>query len=346
MLTSVDNVNTQISRDSQKENVYLFDDILWETIKVKGMDYPKLFGNRNIEDIRLQDIADVINADFQLGLPELTYSTGDNFFSEGRININHFVAKEKNFEVLLHEFAHAFDYYLFDTPIVSVHGAKFLSTLRFLLNHYEVLSFKEFDELLESHLPTQLECHTDLVDAIIFCNKQELNNLKEQYNANQNQEKREIFYSHITKLEIKEEQHVNLFFESRINDQCYFIRMKRFAFEYKTPFTNITVEELNNIVLLSPVFMMDDNGNKITAEFWNGNYGFIEETVTIPNIYGHNLEPIKYYPDKDGKKEANKERNRTAKEFKKNGRTVLKPSSYKEYSRLHGLMREKYFELR
>lgn len=345
MLISVKDTLSISSNDIQKENVYAFDDFLWMKMNKKNLDFPKLFRGKNVNEITLEEISQNIQDDFGLNIGKLLTCQVDNYFKEGRIHLSSLTFVNKNIEILIHEYAHAFQSFLFSSHHQTSHGAEFVSILRFIMNYYDIFSYEEFDNLLVN-FRLNVDCYVDFIEHFEVCSKEFFDEKNQFFKESENYDYRDSFfvsYNRTVRLTHGTEKQISHLIQGA-NDKYFHLIVNRCFYEYNSPFAHLSDEDLKNVVLLSSFYTMDDAGYKITANFWSGYFGYVETSI-VPNLwFGH--EAQRFEPDEDGKKAARKDRSERIKQLKKEGKKVIIAKSYKEYSEYYSLLRDRYYQNR
>lgn len=345
MRQSVQTATKQSNRDSQKQMVYAFDEILWEKMNEKKIDYPKLFRGKTFDEISIQEMASNVQRDFGIDIGKIECRTDDNYFKGGKIVLSASVFKEKNIEIMLHEFAHCFCSFIFTSDRQQDHGAEFVSVLRYLFNFYEILSYDAFDDLIKKHFP-KINYYFDFIEEMTPLSEEAFHLAQDA--ADKNDFKRNgtyfLSFNNFSRSTKESEKQIYHFINGFEKDVFFKVTLNKCGFEYKTPFSDLTFEEFKNTVLLSSVCVMDQNGAKITAEHWSGYYGFNE--VCTEDFRGLTNYPILQDFGKSDAREWKLYLTQYAKELKKSGKNIIRARSYKEFELLYKQMRARYFELR
>jgi hypothetical protein len=147
MKISIDSINDISTRDSQKRKVYSLDDDLQEYIRYAKPSLFKLTRGLHIDGAGVKQIALNVLEDF--GITDCKIYTSKTFNSYeymGDIYFHPTVFTSFNIEIVLHEIVHVFQERL-TCMACSAHGEVFVTLLRYLLNHYEIVNNEKFDEL-------------------------------------------------------------------------------------------------------------------------------------------------------------------------------------------------------
>lgn len=147
MKISIDSINDISTRDSQKRKVYSLDDDLQEYIRYTKPSLFKLTRGLDVEDVGIKQVALNVLEDFGITDCKIHLSkTFNSYEYMGDIYFHQTVFTGCNVEIVLHEIVHVFQERL-TCMACSAHGKTFVTLLRYLLNHYEIVSNEKFDEL-------------------------------------------------------------------------------------------------------------------------------------------------------------------------------------------------------
>ncbi len=352
MIFSVSEIKKPKHIDNQRQEVYSFDCVIEDAIKDKGTVFPKLHRNLD-ETATLQQLSDHISEDFGLNVGELGVSdTKFSFYHHGKIWLHPIARNSNDLETLLHEYAHLFVSYFFNMHSAQAHGGEFMSVFRFLLDHYDILSKEEFDKISEQ-FGKNVDIYKDYVDCLKFMTEDELKHLYDETKKEENNKKHPCFWTSFSFIEreyISTEKQAHFFIKNKKENVFIYTCVNKCAYEYETPFFNLTKEELKKTVLLSSAYLMGYDGEKCTSPYEPRYYGYSEvDGSFLYNPLGcFYSQQVKLGDDctKEEKKIISKEITIYAKNLKKEGYNVIKAKSEKEYQYLYRLMKERYFTLR
>lgn len=355
MLVSVQDVKVRKHTDSQREKTYSLDSLIKRKIKEKGSVFPKLF--RHLDTFDMEQVSKHISEDFGLNMRKLQVSTSYigsshtvSYAEGGDIFIHN--DHRHSLMVLLHEYAHIFTDFFFRSENGSSHDGYFNAAYRFLLNHYHILSYDEFNELANI---AKVEVYVDAIVGFDFVTEDVFNSRHQELVEND----KDVYLPYWVRCNGLErnifngKKTVHYFIKNPITGQFIVSSVNKCHFEHSHEFSEMTKEEMKNTVLLSPVFLMDESGEKVTGRDFGsprGCYGYaIADGRNIDNgLCGfHSTSGFYSYGcEKEDKKDSAKELSNDVKYFKKSGLNVIKTTSEKEYRRLYSLMRERYYDIR
>lgn len=352
MIYSVNDIKKPIHIDHQKNEAYSFDCIIENIMAEKGNVFPKLYRNLD-ESATLQQLSDHISEDFGLCVGDLKISeTKYSYYYNGRIWLHPTVKDNNDLETLLHEYAHLFVDYFFNTPSKNSHGGEFMSVLRFLLNHYDILSNSEFDKISE-RFGQNIHVYNDYVDSFQFLTEDEFNSVYDEIKKDDNNYRHPFFW--VSSFPLKREylstkKQFHFFVKNEKENIFIYTCVNKCAYYFETPFSNLTKEELMKTVVISSAYLMGYDGEKCTSPHEPRYYGYSEiDGSYIDNPFGgFYSRQVKLGDDctKEEKKIISKEITVYAKSLKQDGYNVVRAKSEKEYQYLVKMMKDRYWDLR
>lgn len=367
MIISVHDYKKQKHNDRQKEIMYDFDEILKDEINSKNQYFPKLYRELD-KNASLMDLSVNIAQDFGLKPNHLHVSVNNNYsyYLQGSIYLLPNSLNTKNIEVFFHEYAHLFTDLFFNTNKETPHGAEFVSTLRFLLNYYEIIHYEDFDDLLNT-FAEDLECFNDYIvsiedipfeqfqkDLIDVKNK----NIKQ---SNKNHTGWTGFLGFERETTIEDQQY-KLFLTHYENNKHFKVILNQRNYEYDTPFSKLDEMDIEKTILFSNVAIINESGyidNKYNGEFGFSAYighkraefeegKIISTKLHFGEAYFQNFDrQYDIFLKNDSKLCKNDtllKLKQTVKEYKDKGFYVVVAKSFKEYEVFKTLLEEKIFQ--
>lgn len=352
MICSVKEIKKPMHIDNQRQQVYSFDVIIENAINEKGSVFPKLHRNLD-ETATLQQLSDHISEDFGLNVGNLEVSNNKfSYYHHGRIWIHPITRNTNDIETLLHEYAHLFVDYFFNMSSSQAHGGEFMAAFRFLLSHYDILSYKEFDKL-SNQFGKDIHVYHDYVECFEITTEDKINEIYNDIKKEKQEYNHPCFWTFFDSIErqyINTQKQLHFFIKSKKSNVFIYTCINKCAYHYETPFSNLTREELKKTILVSTAYLMGYDGEKCTSSYEPRYYGYSEvDGSYLDNPFGgFYSRQVKLGDDctKEEKKIISKEITIYTKNLKKEGYNVIKAKSEKEYRYLYRLMKDRYFTLR
>lgn len=350
MIVLTENVKTRKHTDFQQDSTYQLDTLINNEMLKKDMDFPLLFkGNKKAT---IEELSKNIAEDFGINAPRIlnSPSSKESYYHLGDFYL-HNDHKNELF-VLIHEYAHLLVDFFFKPEYSNNHDGYFIATYRFLLDRYDIVSIEKFNQLANI---LNIEIYDDAIVEFTLLSKEELDKryqedlktMSDTYLSAWTQS------NGMTRQSINDKKTISHYLKNELNDKAIVSVIKKCAFEYENEFSELTKEDFANTILLSPVFLMDERGNKVTGRSFGcsyGNYGYaIADGRCIDNgLQGFTSTSgfFSYGSEKEDKKESMQELKEAKKAFKKDGVNLIVTTSEKEYRRLYSIMRERYFDIR
>lgn len=167
----------------------------------------------------------------------------------------------------------------------------FVSILRWLLNFYEIVNYKEFDIICQLSTNDKVQRTDNTIVSVEFIE----DNIQTYVDKFENLSRESSFYRKNEKIYIQSFQYqengllnvLNVNFEKK---KATLIKRKLFGFEdfTKNMFSDFSNEKLINFHLISPSYLIDYVGNKISNKNF-GDLGYkyykVEEDFDITNDF-------------------------------------------------------------
>lgn len=341
-IVSVNSITKFVKRDTFKYPVYAFDNEIDKRIKEKGSYFPKLFRHLP-KDASLFEIGQNIIDDFNLGSVTIRQNRSSRISTYGasEIRLTPSVVRNHCLEILLHEFAHLFNAVFF--PADADHDGGYLVAFRFLLNHYDIISNEEFDEMVENS-PHNIQLFKDylisfevVAESDLEATLEEYKNLepeskliKEKYKESLSERwtyRYVSFHADLTAIHLFNEESKDTFvYNPKMKGIGFIIKLNYFKYEKAQPFECITEEELLKTMLVSPVANYDSYGYIIRSKHaWyepSFKYKRFDEVLEDNIYYRYKNEHI-VECDFSDRALAMKERTAFLKDFRKEGWNII-----------------------
>ena len=260
-------------KDSQKKMAYRLDDALSEFISKNKPSLKKLYGELNPETSDLIALTKKMARDFSLDNLEVRHCPKadegflyHSYAGHNRITFGSYHYNKNDIEVAIHEFAHIICDTLFKSSFER-HGALFISVLRWLMNYYELISYKEFDSICEYNF-NKIQRTDETIVSIEFINEN-IEILIEQF---EKKSRESSYYKknneiYIQSFQYKENGLLNILYVNHETKKGTLVKRKLFGFEDfdNSIFKHFKNEELLNFYLISPAFLIDYDGYKTTS---------------------------------------------------------------------------------
>lgn len=352
MIYSVAEVKKPRHTDSQRQSFYDFDHILKDEIAAQGTRFPKLYRDLD-ENASIQELSNHISEDFGLLCSELFVSNdSSSYYQMGKIWIHPIARKQNDIEVLLHEYAHLFHDYFFKSESAQPHGGEYVAVFRWLLDFYDIVPKSDFDEAL-TYFGEDVDLFEDHIETLTFMSENELNSLFHSLKEQDNEEYISGIWSTSGQLErnyISTEKQIHHFMKNKESGKFIYSCVNKCAYDYETPFSNLTKEEFENTIIVSSAYLMGYSGEKITSRYCPRYYGYVEldGSTAFNPLRGFSSDLVKLGDDEtpEEKKLITKQITEYVKTLKKDGVNVIRAKSEKEYVRLCNLMKKRYWEIR
>lgn len=268
-------INKKSKNDTQKINVYKLDRYLERILERGYVNLDKLYGDLP-KDSSVIELTNKLFADFNVENISTTMinpkgNVGYSYQQGYRIVYDEKELEGNGIETALHEFAH----YIVDNlfSLKDKHGAFFITVLKWLFNHYEIIDELHFEvgNKLVANGKIQF-----LDDALIEIRA--LSSIEVDYLLENEDMVLKTKSGTSTKYELinKEtnQKHV-LRYNEKTGKGVLTIR-KLFGYELNELMVkNIPKEELLGFTIISPIYVMDDEGYQVTSRsHWAGQEGF------------------------------------------------------------------------
>lgn len=287
----------QFKQDSNKNLAYQLDDVIFYMIKEKKPCLKKLYGYLNPETTDIVDLAYKVLAEFcldnivvkhcleaDIGYKYRSYVRGDSIF------FGNYHYKQNNIEVVLHEIAHVLCDKNFNSPFEK-HGALFVSVLKWLVLHYELLTEEEFDLACKEANDSKVKMTDETIISVDFIS----DNFKSYVDLVSNKSKESSYYNkngekYIENSRYKEDGIYHIIQINYEKMEAVLIKRKLFGYEdfSNNIFSKFTNKELNNFHLISPLFLMNYMGYKAYHRY-EGDKGYsyykVNENFEIDKVY-------------------------------------------------------------
>lgn len=274
-------ITKRLKNETQKLNVYKLDRYLERVMEEESVNLDKLYGNLS-KDSSIIELTNKLFNDFNVedvssaSINPKGY-VGYSYQQGYRIIYDEGVFESNCIETVLHEFAH----YIVDNlfSLRDKHGAFFTTVLKWLFNHYEIMDELHFEVGNKVVANGKIKF---LDEALIEIRA--LSNVEVEYLLENKDMIRKTKSGTSVKYELinkdKKEKHV-LRHNEKTGKGVLTIR-KLFGYELEElMIENISKEELLGFTIISPIYVMDDEGYQVTARcHWAGMEGFeISEVV-------------------------------------------------------------------
>lgn len=287
----------KFKKDSNKDFSYQLDDVLFDMIKEKQPCLKKLYGSLNPDTTDIVQLSYKILEEFCLDNYTVKHCKEADkgylyrsYVQYSTIFFGDYHYKQNNIEVALHEIAHVLCDKNFNSPFEK-HGALFVSVLKWLILHYELLTEEEFEIACKKANNFKVKMTDESIVSVEF-----INDGIEKYIEVFNEKSREASYyqkngeKYIENTRYKEN---GLFHILQVNhEKMKGVLVKRKLFGYEdysnNIFSKLSNEELVNFHLISPVFLMNYDGWK-TSSRYEGDKGYsyykVDDTFYIDREY-------------------------------------------------------------
>lgn len=348
MIINIENATKFIANDKQRQIVYSMDNSL--ECLINDAYYPKLYKELP-KDASLFELGQNIADEFGLNKNIIKqcdkrkncYYMGYIYLSSNTVNLN-------CLETLIHEFAHLFCDYFFRSENQHSHDGHFMAVFRWLLNYYDILSIEQFNYLIEHDYPS-IDVYDNFIHTFEYLDKQTFDFKLNESKKFETQRSHTMWtnFNSFKREQVITENFIEYFIENIQSNQLIYIKVKRTESE-KNLFFNMDIDMIKKTVLISPTYLMDTDGERITNKHYFPAYlGFCDVCGSdIENNYGVNKSPVQYTKDTsaNGRKEINKMITSYSKDLKKKGFNVIKTKSEKEFSKIYWEMKDACRELK
>lgn len=353
MILSVHDVERMILTDSQRNAMYAFDEILEDEIKAQGKIFPKLYRNLN-ENASLQELSNNICDDF--GLPYSTFNISEDktsYYFNFKIYMTPSAIYNKDVEALLHEYAHFFNHLIFKAEDGLSHNGDFVCVFRWLLDYYGIVSKNDFNETI-TYFAENVVLYDDYIESFKFLTKNEFNILFDELSPLHNNlliSGTWTYSGAFEKKYINTKKQVHFFIKNESKNIFIYSCINKLACYYNDPFSNLTLEQLKNTVIVSPAFLMNYSGESERRKHYPKYYGFVEADGSFFDnpLSCDWVSLVKLGDDStpDEKKIIQKEITKYSKNLKNEyGKNVVKAKSELEFQTFQSIMRTQYYLLR
>lgn len=352
MITFCADVKKQIFKDAQKNRVYDFDSLLEKEIEKIERPFETLWEKYGRKPT-IQEISNFISTDFGLPVKDIkTTNANQSFYQTGSITLNQY--HKNNIEVLMHEYAHYFCDVFFRTKNQTIHGGEFMSVFRFLLNHYNLISTEKFNQLINIE-GLNVDVYTDFI--VSFDNLTEKEYLIKIDEAKQKYSEEDIYFwdswGYIERYFYSSKTKYFNFIKNESNNKFFLITLKKLGYENDGLFDDLTNDDINNTVLVSPSHLMDHDGFPCRGRYSFKYYGFSvikgEDFFNTDYIHFYSsyntVEFLSNGEDLKDKKETNTEKKDYINYLKNKGFNVIITKSIKEYREMGDIFVKKFKEL-
>lgn len=347
MLINTKDAKKFSASDKQRQIVYSMDRSLEDLIN--DAYYPKLYKGLS-KDADLFQLGQNIANDFGLHEDVIRKTNQQNCsYYMGYVYLTPLTLRENCLETLIHEFAHLFCDYFFRSEEQKGHDGHFMATLRWLFNHYDILSTEKFNHFIETNYPS-IEVYDDFIHTFEFVDKETLDSKFNQAKESKVESSHTAWtqYNTFKREQVISEDFIEYFIENTKFENYIYIKVRRTSYE-KNYFFNTDIETMRKTVLLSPPYVMDTDGERITnRNYFPAYLGYCDvDGSLIDNNFGVYKYPVRYIQDisKEGRKEINRNITEYSKELKSKGINVIKTKSEKEFTKLYWEMKSRCREL-
>lgn len=323
----------KFKKDSNKTFSYQLDDAIFYMIKAKKPCLKKLYGDLNPKKTDIVELAYKVLSDFcldnvtakncPLADNQYTYKSyvqGDSIF------FGNYHYKQNNIEVVLHEIAHIICDKHFYSPFEK-HGALFVSVLKWLVLHYELLTEEEFYFACEDANNSKIKMTDESIISIDFIS----GDIQSYVDLFIDKSKESSYYSkngkkYIENLRYKENGIYHILQINYEKMKAVLVKRKLFGYEDFSDniFSKFTNEDLNNFHLISPVFLINYNGYRAFHRY-EGEKGYTYYQVDTSFVINKSYEFV--YDLKDYQSQIKC----LTKKLKKEGIKYKRCSTYEEF---------------
>ncbi len=262
-------------------------------------------------------------------------TTSDVFAYYKQLRFSDKVIADKNYEVVLHELAHAIVYFRYGYHYQDAHGEIFLHALMSLINKHFNIKLSFMEELAEN---SSALFFSDGIQIDKEITKEEYSLLsKDSYLIREENNHGNSYFEQYNGFNLNKLRYVCLF---KNGDHCWHFERDFFGFEknlYVDSFAGKEKHELVNFVFLSPIFKVNDWG--IPTD--NGKHFVYLKTTYDNSSMTSSTDTILHYDSKT----ASMERKTEVNQYKKSGYNVTVFTHKREYNNVSEFYKKRITEI-